>query len=290
MRKPNRSPHGVGADPLELYRWATQDPETQIAVLDLMHRRIRRGPPPRVLREDFAGTAAESIAWVDAHPRREAIAVERDPATVDWARLSAEPVLGRRAQRLQFITSDVLEASPPAVPPADLIAVLNFSICYFHRRTALLAYLRHARRCLAPTGLLVLNLFGGPGARRRRLVKHAITPRSQRAGESVPPPFEYQWEQRSWRASTRRIDCRIHFVVPAAGAPGRRMLRDAFRYDWRLWRVDELIALLRQAGFADAQVWRHTAEPGRGRAGVFLGPVATIPDRGTWVAYLVGIR
>ena len=51
-------------DRLELYRWAVQDPETHAVVLRTMYERLRPGRQPAILREDFAGTSAESVAWV----------------------------------------------------------------------------------------------------------------------------------------------------------------------------------------------------------------------------------
>lgn len=278
-------------DRLELYRWATQDPETQVAVMAIIFGRLRPRSRPGVLREDFAGTAADAVAWVAAGATRRAIAVDRDAATIAWARRRAARILGRSVRRIQFITADVSKVAPPAVPAADIISVLNFSVCYFHRRAELGRYFRHARSCLRPDGLLILNLFGGPGARCALVEKHQITPRPRLTGESALPPFEYQWEQRSWHPATRRLDCRIHFVVPPVGrsAPPRT-IRNAFRYDWRLWTVSELTTLLRHAGFAEVQLWRHTADPARGTSGIFLGPVASIPRLAPWIAYLVAIR
>jgi len=278
-------------DPLELYRWATQDPETQATVLETIFRRLRRVRRPLVWREDFAGTAADAVAWVAARPTHRAIAVERDAAVVAWSRQRAGTLLGRRVNRMQFVAADVFDVAPPKVKAADLIAVLNFSICYFHEPARLREYFRHARRCLKSGGVLVLNLFGGPGARRVRLDRHSVTPRPRRATEAAPAPFEYQWEQRSWDASRRRLDYRIHFVLAGEGARARpRMLRNAFRYDWRLWRAGELQAGLRQAGFADVQLWLHTVDRAPGGSGVFLGPVKALPRADRWVAYVVALR
>ena len=69
-------------------------------------------------------------------------------------------------------------------------------------------------------------------------------------------------------------------------------LRDAFRYDWRLWSLAELIEALQAAGFDDVQVWRHTHDPARGAAGVFLGPVSldVFETLDLWTAYIVASR
>lgn len=280
-------------DPLTLYRWAVQDPETHATVLRLMFEQLHPGRTATLLREDFAGTSAEAVAWLALAPGRRALAVDIDGPTVDWARRRAQGILGARASGLQFIQDDVLRIAPPLVPAADILSVLNFSILYLREPAQLQAYLQHAWHCLAAPGLLVLNLFGGPGTLRARTDTHRVTPRPRLAGEQAIPPFDYLWEQRAADAQTRRIDCRIHFRVPDATAPGGvRLLRDAFCYDWRLWSLAELTAALQAAGFDDVQVWRHTYDPARGAAGVFLGAVApeVLAPLDLWTAYIVASR
>lgn len=283
----------AGVDLLALYRWAVQDPETHATVLRLMYERLHPGHTPTVLREDFAGTSAEAVAWLALAPGRQAVAVDLDGPTLAWARRRAERLLGDRAAALQFVEADVMAVAPPAVPAAHILSVLNFSILYLQEPSQLQAYLQHAWHCLAPQGLLVLNLFGGPAAMKPRSDRHRITPQPRLATEAPIPTFEYVWEQRHFDARTRHIDCRIHFRVPDPTHPGRVLdLRDAFRYRWRLWRVAELTAALQAAGFATVQLWRHTHDPAPGGAGVFLGAVdpGSLDPLPHWTAYLVASR
>lgn len=283
----------IGVDTLELYRWAVQDPERHATVLRLMFERLHPGRIPALLREDFAGTSAESVAWLALAPGRRALAVDSDAPTVAWARRRARRILGARADELQFIEADVMTAAPPAVPAADIISVLNFSILYLREPAQLQAYLRHAWRCLASPGLLVLNLFGGAGALKPHTDSHLVTPSPRLASEAAIPAFEYLWEQRHVDPQTRRLDCRIHFRIPNRGADGGVLeLRDAFRYDWRLWSLAELTAGLQEAGFDDVQVWRHTYDPERGADGVFLGAVTpqVFETLDLWTAYIVASR
>jgi SAM-dependent methyltransferase len=273
-------------DILELYRWAVQDPETHATVLGIMYEQCRGGRKASVLREDFAGTSAESVAWVALDGDRRAIAVDLDARTLAWARDRAARLLSERAGQVEFVEGDVLEVAPPRVAPADIVSVLNFSMCYFHRREALLTYLRHARESLAPGGLLVCNLFGGADAIRRRVDRRKVTPAPRLSSEKAIAPFEYEWEHRSYDAVSGRLDCRIHFSVSdEAGAI--RELRDAFTYDFRLWGIPEFKEAVREAGFADVQVWRHTYDASRGAAGVFLGSVDSIGNEAAWTAYIV---
>jgi SAM-dependent methyltransferase len=319
----------VPPDPLELYRWAVQDPQTHVAVLTRMYARLRNRQPA-VLREDFAGTSAESVAWVAAADDRTAIAVDHDPATLAWARRRAERLLGERSANVRFVEGDVLSvapldacgaahpsgaapldacgaahpsgaapldacaaahpsgAAPLDVPAADVISVLNFSIFHFHRRGDLAAYFEHARRSLAADGILVLNAFGGPGALRATIDRRRVEPAATTC-EPAPPPFEYRWEQRGYDAVANRLDCRIHFVVD--GTDGNSTtIEDAFQYDWRVWTLPELTELIRETGFTDAQVWRHTYDPSKGTDGVFLGPVDRIENADTWLAYVIAVR
>jgi SAM-dependent methyltransferase len=286
-------PRSTGIDTLELYRWAVQDPETHATVLRHMYERMHPGRVPALLREDFAGTSAEAVAWLALASGRRALAVDSDAPTVAWARRRARRILGTRADNLHFIEADVMTAAPPQVPAADIISVLNFSILYLREPAQLLAYLRHARRCLASPGLFVLNLFGGPGALRPHTDSHLVTPSPRLASEAAIPPFEYLWEQRHVDPQTRRLDCRIHFRIPDRSAPGGvRQLQDAFRYDWRLWSLAELMSSLREAGFDDVQVWRHTYDPAKGADGVFLGAVTpeVFETLDLWTAYVVASR
>jgi SAM-dependent methyltransferase len=280
-------------DPLELYRWAVQDPETHAIVLRTMYERLRPGRQPAILREDFAGTAAESVAWVALRKGRRAMAIDLDGPTLEWAQRRADRLLGTRASEVRFVLGDVRNVGPPAVPHADIISVLNYSIFYQHDSGELRSYLRNALNSLAPDGILVLNLFGGAARILPGTTRGLVTRKPRLPSEPPFPKFHYAWEVRSYDRATKRLDCRIHFGVPDASAPeGTREVRDAFQYDWRLWSVRELIDACAQAGFADVQVWRHTYDPSKGADGVFLGRVE--PDSllalDNWTAYIVACR
>lgn len=277
------------AEVLDLYRWATQDPPAQAAVLAEIYRRIR-GQPAQVLREDFAGNAADSVAWVAADSRRRAIAVDFDAPTLAYARARAQRLLGDECQRIDFHCGDVHDLHPPAVERAQLLCVLNFSCFYFHQRAQLVRYFEHAFASLDETGVLVLNAFGGAGAMQPRRDTHRITPQSE-AGSAALAAFDYEWEQRSFDACQARLDCRIHFVVNDPDAPGgRRRIDDAFRYDWRLWSLPELRECLMAAGFREVQVWRHNVIDKADKPEVFLGPVDTLQGLDLWLAYVIAIR
>lgn len=269
---------------LELYRWAVQDPITQARVLQLVWARTRPGRVPTLLREDFAGTAMDSIAWVALSEGRHALAVEIDEPTVTWARAQSMALLGARADRLTLVQGDVLRIGPPDVPVAHIVAALNYSIFTFGERSVLREYFANARRGLRDDGVFVANAFGGPERMRAHVRRTLVAERTGLPGETSPPPFEYEWEQGAYDALTAIVDCRIHF---ANAGPARATVRDAFQYRYRMWSLPELIEIAREAGFRDVQVWQHTHDA---EAGVCLGPVTRLEAAERWTAYLVAAR
>jgi hypothetical protein len=104
-----------GIDLLELYRWAVQDPETHAEVLRIMY--LARSPAhvPKVLREDFAGTSGDSVAWVALREGRRAIGVDPDGPMIEWAKRRSAPILGARAADIQCVML-VISTRQPALP------------------------------------------------------------------------------------------------------------------------------------------------------------------------------
>lgn len=258
---------------LELYLAAVQHPQAEVRFFLETYRHYRGRYPTR-LREDFAGTAAVATAWVDFDAAHQAVAVDRDPAAVRWAATRARRLLGEAAGRLAIVCDDVLAVDRPAV---DVIVGTNFAVCEWLGRDALLAYLRGCRRRLRGEGVAMFDLYGGPGAMRPGV-------QSRRGRTERGVGFTYRWEQRQFDHATSRADCRIHFTVA-----GRR-LDDAFVYDWRLWSPAELTDAMREAGFARVDVWCDRFDPGAGVSDGVYRPVASIPPREDFVAYVVGLR
>lgn len=248
--------------PLQLYREAVQAPEHDAAQFAAFFAR-HRGREPASLREDFCGTAALATEAVRLLPGLRALGVDRDAATLAWARDNSLASLPPRDRtRLRLRCADVRRVNARA----DLILATNFSYCVFHERAELLAYLRHARRCLTPQGYLVLDLWGGG------LTHRTFRERHQHVG------FAHVWEQRAFDPISHRVDCRIHFELP-----GGRRLRNAFVYDWRMWTLPELRDLCAEAGMpAQHVLWRD----GQGR----LRERQKVPAQPTWICYLAAGR
>lgn len=250
--------------PLDLYRLAVQHPLAEVAFIEhVWAHHHADASEPVLLREDFAGTCAVAAAWVASDPDRQAMAIELDEPTAAWA-----------AERfndpdLHIVQADVMEVAEPAV---DVTLALNFSVLIYHNEAALQDYLAHALTGLCDGGLLILDVFGGPGLEKPSVQAKPIEP-----DEGGFQQFTYRWEQRGLVPQTGRIKCLIHFDL----ADGQR-LEEAFVYDWRLWQPRQIIDLAEQAGFTGAALWwSDPTEPGR------YQPVQEEPTDQDWVGYVV---
>ena len=256
-------------DRFDLYELCTQTPERDVALLRAIH-----GGTARVLGEDFAGTGALAHAWARTVRGGRSIAVDRDP----------EPLRRRgAAARVTKLVADVRRVAARV----DLLAALNFSVCEWHARRDLVAYLRHARRRLARGGCFVADLYGGEGAFEvgRQRERHR-GPRGERV--------LYEFEQRAADALTGRVVDALHFEVAAGGAAAKRRggvtkLRDAFVYDWRLWSIPELRDALRDAGFVKSEVYSRFEHARDGRGRVHVRALASSRELGaTWCVFIAG--
>jgi len=212
----------------ELYERAAQSPERQARFLQAL------APEARTLGEDGCGAGSLSIAWASLSEAHRAVAVDLDSEPLELLREKA--TRAGVGDRVDAIESDIRVASAPA----DLVALLNFSVGYFHERADLLAYLRNARRRLEEArGVLVCDLYGGADA-----FALGSSELELRGG------VRYEWEQREADPLTGRVVNAMHFERES----GER-LEDAFVYDWRLWGVPELRDAMLEAGFAATDVY-----------------------------------
>jgi SAM-dependent methyltransferase len=218
---------------------------------------------------------------VGRDPAHRALGVDLDPEPLAWARAHRIPRLREAAARVRLVRGDVLTAR---LPRADVTMAYNFSYWVFHTRAALGAYFRAARRGLAPDGLLMLEMFGGTETMEALTESRLFTGRRGPDGEALPR-FRYTWEQESFNPVTHGLKCAIHFQLS-----GGRVLRRAFRYDWRLWTLPEVRELLREAGFREAQVYAQGWDDKRGRLDGVYRKREAFENQESWLAVVVGVR
>jgi SAM-dependent methyltransferase len=226
------------ADKHQLYEWAVQDPEQEIAFA-LERYRVRRGRDPRIWREDFCGTALVAAGWVKGHPERHSIGLDLDQPTLDWAHERNVSPLGPDAERVDLRRLDVRTVTEPK---ADIVSAMNFSYFVFHPLPELVEYFRFVRRSLAPGGIFILDCYGGWES--QQIVKE------KRVVDSPEGRFGYVWHQADFDAINNKTICHIHFEFKKG-----KSINKAFTYDWRLYTPAEIRDALTMAGFANIEIY-----------------------------------
>lgn len=196
------------------------------------------GAEPRMLREDFCGTAGVARAWAKSGRNRRAIAVDRDAAP-----------LGRAgAAGVRTVRCDVLKCPLKA----DIISATNFPIGYWHTRPELVRYLKLCRARLKAGGVFVCDTYGGATAfTRGTMVRDIPAPGGVR--------IRYTWEQRKADPLTGLVEDAIHFRAVRAGEIVYQEA-DAFVYHWRLWSNPELREAMAEVGFRRTEVYAELAD------------------------------
>jgi hypothetical protein len=244
-------------DPFTLYEAAVTSPNHLARFLYALH-----GGSPKVLGEDFSGTAAVSRGWVRYKKGLRAVAVDMDRETLARA---------GKVKGLSTIAADVLEVRAKA----DIVAATNFPICYWHTRGELLRYLRHVRRRLNRRGVFVADLYGGPRAFK-------VCKQSKMMALPGGGKFKYVWDQQRVDMLTGRVFNAIHFQV------GREWMRSAFTYDWRLWSIPELRDAMMEAGFRSTEVHDRMGAAIDALGNVYVKPVEEGELERDYVVYVVG--
>ncbi len=244
-------------DRWDLYERTVQDPARMAALLRAVH-----GAGPRVLGEDFAGSAAIARAWAGSAPDARAIAVDHDP----------EALARARGERIAAHALDVRSPELEELGPCDVVFAGNFSVGELPTRADLVGWMRRSRARLAPGGLLALDTYGGAaawevGARERRRVLPG--------GDEV----RWLWQQREADPVSARVVNALSFRVLRDGDVVLD-LPEAFVYRWRLWSAPEIEDALREAGFARVEF--HVgldAAPVEDRGGLAEGFAALVAAR-----------
>jgi len=256
------------ADRHRLYELSVQDVDSEVEFIDDTFRALR-GRTPRLIREDFCGTAQLCCAWVRRRDDNRAIGVDLDPEVLDWARARNLPKLSEEAQRrLTLLQEDVLAVKTELV---DAVLAFNFSYWLLKKRASLRAYFESVRRSLNPSGLFFLDCYGGYEAFE---VMEEV--------REVNDEFDYVWDQADYDPISGDLLCNIHFRF----ADGSEM-RNAFSYHWRLWTLPEIRELLDEAGFTRTRIYWEGADEETGEGnGEFTEVTRGEADAG-WICYIV---
>ncbi len=216
---------------LELYERTVQAPRRTAELLRALH-----GGDPRVLGEDFAGSAALSRAWVELVPGGRAYAVDLDAASLAYG---PHP-------RVAAHVLDVRSAELARLGPCDIVHAGNFSLGELHERAELVGWARAARARLTPGGIVAADTYAGESAWR-------VGALERRRAEDDGSEIRWLWEQRSADPCTAEVVNALSFRVLREDEVVLD-LPDAFVYRWRLWSIPEIVDALREAGFGDVEV------------------------------------
>ncbi len=263
-----------------LYEAAVQGVEYDLDFFARVYRRLRGRAFTR-FREDFCGTAALACAWALRDRSHRAWGVDLDAETLAWSRAHHLARMREAGRRVTLVRADVRHAR---VPRVDVICAMNFSWWVFHERAALIDYLRAARRTLAPGGLMFANAFGGSDAMGPLVETRRIAGSQGPDGERVPP-FTYVWDQVAFNPIDHRLLCHIHFRL----RDGRSIER-AYTYDWRMWTLPEVRDAMREAGFADVQVYVEGWNEQRDEPDQVYRRRTRFEQQAGWLAVVVGVR
>jgi SAM-dependent methyltransferase len=254
------------ADRHVLYQKSVQCVEAEIDFVDETFSTLRGRLATR-LREDFCGTGNTSCEWVRRRPANTALGVDLDAEVLAWGDEHNRAALGEAARRMRFARANVLEVE---CEPMDVVLAMNFSYWILKDRAATRQYFRRVRDTLTDDGIFFLDCYGGYEA------SQVMKERTKHEG------FTYVWEQADYNPITGAMKCNIHFEFP-----DRSRMKNAFRYEWRLWTLPEVQELLVEAGYRDVTVyweeWDEEADEGSG----IYHPATTAEQDAAWVCYVV---
>jgi len=258
------------SDPHELYELSVQDTESEVALIEQVWKEIRRRRPQHI-REDFCGTAAMSCAWVAHRKTNTAIGVDIDQRVLDWGIARLDKRLKQAARkRLTLLCDDVMKVQTRKV---DSVLAMNFSYFLFKTRPQLRSYFQRVHASLVRDGLFLLDAYGGGDS--------FLEMEEERNLDG----FTYVWDQNKYNPITGDVVNYIHFKFPDG-----TKIKQAFRYDWRLWTLPEIQELLIEAGFRDARVYWEGTDKRTNEGNGEFDETRQGEACPAWIAYIVGVK
>ena len=256
-------------DIYKAYSRAVQAPAEDVPFLRRVYREVT-GAEPRSFREDFCGGFANCCEWVKLDKSYTAVGLDIDPEPIAYGNKHYLSALDKdAARRITILQRDVLAAPKTS---SDIVCALNFSYSIFKDRPTLLRYFTRVYEGLSKGGVFILDNFGGPDCFFANTETRKF------------PDFTYEFEQTYLDPINNYAKFAIHFTPK-----GKKRIKNAFTYDWRLWSIPEIKDLLIEAGFKDAVVyWEGTAADGSGN-GVYRKR-AKGDECYVWLSYVVGCK
>jgi hypothetical protein len=257
-------------DKYELYSSAVQSPEEDVKFYRDRYIDIRgRSLKPTVLREDFCGGGAISCEWVKLNKNYKSVGLDLDTVPMNYGRKNyISKLTDDQKRRIVLIKKDVLTKN---LPKADIVCAVNFSYFFFKKREVLRSYFANVHQSMNSKGIFLVDIFGGTQC------TDAIVDKSKRDG------FTYFWDQKNFDPYSNEAQFAIHFKY------NKKMYKDVFTYDWRMWTIPEVKEIMLEAGFKSVEVfWEGTNRQGGG-SGIFKKI-----EKGeaclSWIAYVVGVK
>lgn len=250
-----------------LYESSVQNSEFEVDFMIDNYEKFY-GVRPKVLREDFCGTAAVCCDWVKKDSELTAIGIDLDPGAIEYGKKTHLASLNsEQRDRVLYVEDNVLNAE---AYKADVVAAFNFSYMIFKKRKELLEYFKTVRKSLNPKGVFYIDLLGGPDS--QTLVEE----------ETEHDDFSYFWDCDKFNPITN--ECLFHIHFKYKGVKHERV----FTYDWRLWTIPELRELLEEAGFSKTfAFWEGDEEDGTGDSNFTVTEEAENCD--SWVTYIAAL-
>jgi hypothetical protein len=278
MQRKKKTPSNKTPPLYELYEQSVQSPQTHINWLVDMYHQLN-GEYPVHLREDFCGTFAMSCAWVKRNRNNTAIGLDLDSEPIHYGkRVHLARLTPDQKKRIKILRKNAISVT---TPKADVIMAGNFSFFIFKERKTLVEYLKKCRLSLKKKGFCFLEMAGGPGMIAQMKETKRIKPDDD-SPRTYKKTFTYIWDQKSYNPINHNGHYAIHFKLP-----GKKLIEDAFTYDWRIWTLPEVSDAMKEAGFSKVVVFWETEHKGKG-TGEYL-PATEGDNAYSWIAYAVGV-
>lgn len=226
------------------YEQSVQGPEFDIKFINREYKKFFKKAPLSI-REDFGGTGLMCHDWVKQGSKHQATCIDLDPDPIQYGKeYHYSRLTPAEQERMSFYLKDVTKVTRPL---HDVIVAFNFSYYIFKERQQLLRYFKTAKKSLHKEGMLCMDVLGG---------EDCFTPNTTTTEHD---DHDYIWELNQFNVINHHLDYSIHFFDKKK----KKLHKDVFQYDWRLWSISELTDLLKEAGFEKVHVYME-GEDGEG--------------------------